>query len=224
MTSDTSFTTVSQNKPNFFKILVVGETSVGKTSIIKRLCHDEFTSDCPSTIGADFFSKKIELDSGRFHLQFWDVSGDEAFNSMCKFYARNTDACIIVYDQTNLKSYEKIYSWKSLISNYIRENGSGGTIPFYIIQNKIDLPGACELADIQDQKKVRKTLVNEGGFSGVVQTSARKAIGMGKLMHLLSNQFLYEKIQSLDNDSEQLSKGKAISSKVRRKGASGCNC
>lgn len=72
-----------------------------------------------------------------------------------------------------------------MLVKYMRDAGMDSSIPFYVVQNKIDLPDEVNLKNIQDLVKVKKYFINNNGFDGVIQTSACKAIGMGKVMHML---------------------------------------
>lgn len=105
------------------KIVIVGATDVGKTSITMRYCHGSFSTPTSATIGASFLQKRIivggdEASGGRgggarrkMTLQIWDTAGQERFRSMAPMYYRNAKAAILVFDLLNEATFEKIKEW-----------------------------------------------------------------------------------------------------------------
>lgn len=105
------------------KIVIVGATDVGKTSITMRYCHGSFSTPTSATIGASFLQKRIivggdDASGGRgggarrkMTLQIWDTAGQERFRSMAPMYYRNAKAAILVFDLLNESTFEKIKEW-----------------------------------------------------------------------------------------------------------------
>lgn len=88
-------------EPRIFKIIVVGDSNVGKTCLTYRFCEESFPGSCEATIGVDFREKRVEIDSELIRLQIWDTAGQERFRkSMVTHYYRNAAAVIFVYDVT----------------------------------------------------------------------------------------------------------------------------
>lgn len=121
-----------------FKILVCGESGVGKTCLINRLEKDEFNPNHNSTIGVDFISTKIPVNNINYKVQIWDTAGQERFKSLTKSFFRHTHAVIIVFDVTNLNSFNSLDSWITEVLNNTSLNYEGKHIPYIIIGNKID--------------------------------------------------------------------------------------
>ncbi|KAJ0410000.1 hypothetical protein ATCC90586_009677 [Pythium insidiosum] len=92
------------------KIVIVGATDVGKTSITMRYCHGSFSTPTSATIGASFLQKRIVVGPKRrkMTLQIWDTAGQERFRSMAPMYYRNAKAAILVFDLQNDATFEKI--------------------------------------------------------------------------------------------------------------------
>lgn len=115
----------SDTKPNLtpsnqvdaiFKIAIIGNSSVGKTSIVKRFIDNNFSASSESTIGAQFCSKIIEINhplssnitSAKIKLQIWDTAGEEKFRSVAPIYYKNASAVAMIYDITDLTSFQSL--------------------------------------------------------------------------------------------------------------------
>lgn len=95
-----------------FKVIVIGDSSVGKTTLTYRFCGGEFLEHSEATIGVDFRSKTLELDGETITLQLWDTAGQERYRmSMVRHYYRNTDAVILVYDVSSTSSFVSLKKW-----------------------------------------------------------------------------------------------------------------
>ena len=90
------------------KVIVLGDSGVGKTSLLNRFVKQEYSQHYRATIGADFLSKEIVIGEKHVSLQLWDTAGQERFQSLGMAFYRGADVCILVYDITNLKSFESI--------------------------------------------------------------------------------------------------------------------
>ena len=98
------------------KLVIIGPTDVGKTSITMRYCHNSFSTPTSATIGASFLQKRVIVgdDVGtrrKLTLQIWDTAGQERFRSMAPMYYRNAKAAILVFDLQSEASFEKIKEW-----------------------------------------------------------------------------------------------------------------
>ena len=102
---------VEQQVDFTFKILIIGESAVGKTAILKRYCDDEFHEEMISTIGVDFKSKIVTYENKTIKLQLWDTAGQERFRNITSSYYRGTQGCLIVYDVTKRGSFEMVCSF-----------------------------------------------------------------------------------------------------------------
>ncbi|DAZ99458.1 TPA: hypothetical protein N0F65_001643 [Lagenidium giganteum] len=100
------------------KIVIVGATDVGKTSITMRYCHGSFQTPTSATIGASFLQKRILVGDARrkMTLQIWDTAGQERFRSMAPMYYRNAKAAILVFDLQNEASFDKIKEWLQVLA------------------------------------------------------------------------------------------------------------
>ncbi|XP_054643453.1 ras-related protein Rab-33B-like isoform X1 [Dunckerocampus dactyliophorus] len=119
-----------------FKIIVIGDTNVGKTCLTYRFCGGSFLKNPEATIGVDFREKTLELDGEVIKLQIWDTAGQERFRkSMVDHYYRSAHAVIFMYDVTSLVTFQSLPEW-------IEECGRhsvGPLVPRVVVGNKCDL-------------------------------------------------------------------------------------
>ena len=117
-----------------FKIIILGDTGVGKTSILEKYVDHVFSDIHISTIGIDFYVKTIEYNNKKYKLQMWDTAGQEKFSNLIRSYFKNCSVAIVVYDMSDYDSFLKIESW---IENFQKH-----TIdyrPIIIVGNKMDI-------------------------------------------------------------------------------------
>ncbi|KAG8036556.1 hypothetical protein G9C98_003878 [Cotesia typhae] len=145
-----------------FKLLLIGDSGVGKTCVLFRFSEDAFNTTFISTIGIDFKIRTIELDGKKIKLQIWDTAGQERFRTITTAYYRGAMGIMLVYDVTNEKSFENIKNW---IRN-IEENASADV-------EKMLLGNKCELTDRRQVSKERgEQLAVE--YGGIESTKKRR--------------------------------------------------
>ena len=116
------------------KIVLVGTTHAGKTSIIQRYINDQFTVSTVASTQAAFFQKSIELDGKEYMLDIWDTAGQERFRSLAPVYYRDAKGAIVVFDITDANSFSKAKQW----INELR-NARGDQVVIFLVGNKTDL-------------------------------------------------------------------------------------
>jgi len=117
-----------------FKLLLIGDSGVGKTSLLFRFADDKFNNSFISTIGIDFKIRTIEVDGKKIKLQIWDTAGQERFRTITTAYYRGAMGILLVYDITNEKSFENIKNWMRNI-----EEHSSSDVQRMIVANKCDM-------------------------------------------------------------------------------------
>merc|ERR1712154_757130 len=123
------------------KIIIIGESGVGKTAVLHQYVMNKFIQEHKATIGADFLTKEINVDDKVVTLQIWDTAGQERFQSLGNAFYRGADACIMVYDITDENSFKQIDSWKrKFVSQANIDNPR--RYPFLLLGNKTDLEGS----------------------------------------------------------------------------------
>lgn len=104
--------TITEKQKRVFKIIVIGDSNVGKTCLTYRFCGGKFPAKTEATIGVDFRERAIEVDGEHIKLQLWDTAGQERFRkSMVQHYYRNVHAVVFVYDITKISSFESLPHW-----------------------------------------------------------------------------------------------------------------
>lgn len=116
-----------------FKLLLIGDTGVGKTCVLFRFSDDAFNATFISTIGIDFKIRTIELDGKKIKLQIWDTAGQERFRTITTAYYRGAMGILLVYDVTNEKTFDNIKTWIRNIETHASED-----VEKMIIGNKCD--------------------------------------------------------------------------------------
>ena len=127
-------------KRNFLKIVILGDSGVGKTTLLQQYVHNKANANTKPTIGADFSKKEIQVDGQVVTLQIWDTAGQEKFQSLGFAFYRGADCCALCYDLTNPNSFEALDKWKE---GFIENAGPDDpkTFPFVLIGNKLDMEG-----------------------------------------------------------------------------------
>merc|ERR1711991_1248145 len=116
-----------------FKVVLLGEGSVGKTSCVLRYCRDEFNDKHITTIQASFFSKRITVSSARVKLAIWDTAGQERYAALGPIYYRDANGAMLVYDITDRQSFDRVKQWVKELRKM------KGDCVLVICGNKIDL-------------------------------------------------------------------------------------
>eukprot|EP01084_Bolivina_argentea_P130164 229804_1 len=117
-----------------FKILLIGDSGVGKSCLLLRFADDTYTESYISTIGVDFKIKTIELDGKIIKLQIWDTAGQERFRTITSSYYRGAHGIIVCYDTTDMESFNNVKIWLKEIDKYASEEVSK-----LLVGNKCDL-------------------------------------------------------------------------------------
>ncbi|KAJ8983845.1 hypothetical protein NQ317_016450 [Molorchus minor] len=94
-----------------FKVVLLGEGCVGKTSLVIRYVEDKFNSNHISTVQASFLNKKINVDGTHINLSIWDTAGQEKFHALGPIYYRSSNGAVLVYDITDEDSFQKVKNW-----------------------------------------------------------------------------------------------------------------
>ncbi|ORE07861.1 rab protein 6 [Rhizopus microsporus var. microsporus] len=131
-----------------FKLVFLGEQSVGKTSLITRFMYDTFDNTYQATIGIDFLSKTMYLEDRTVRLQLWDTAGQERFRSLIPSYIRDSSVAVVVYDITNRASFQNTSKW---IDDVRAERGS--EVIIVLVGNKTDLSDKREVTFEEGEKK-----------------------------------------------------------------------
>ena len=121
-------------KPDFlFKVLVIGDSGVGKSGLLLRLAQDKYEQIYLSTVGVDYFNRTVSIDGKLVQLQMWDTAGQERFRTITRSYYRGSQGIVVVYDVTDNESFENVQHWFDEI-----EKNAGGSVIKLLVGNKSD--------------------------------------------------------------------------------------
>ncbi len=159
-----------------FKILLLGDASVGKTSFTKRYCYNIFNPSERLTIGVDFHVKTIELRGYKIKLQIWDVGGEERFRFLLPTYCLGANAAFLLFDITRPSTLNNIPEWTSIV----REKG--GNIPIILIGAKIDLAATQRNIPVE----LGKQIADKNNHALFSEISAKENINVDETFQILS--------------------------------------
>ena len=98
-----------------FKVIVIGDSGVGKTNMITRFCENQYKASYVTTIGVDFKIKKLKVNGKRIKLQIWDTAGQERFKNLTQTYYKGSSGIILTYSINQLSSFESVERWMAQI-------------------------------------------------------------------------------------------------------------
>mmetsp|Transcript_11673 Transcript_11673/g.29973 ORF Transcript_11673/g.29973 Transcript_11673/m.29973 type:complete len:212 (+) Transcript_11673:82-717(+) len=153
-----------------FKLLLIGDSGVGKTSVLFRFSDDAFNSTFISTIGIDFKIRTIELGDKKIKLQIWDTAGQERFRTITTAYYRGAMGILLVYDITNEKSFENIKTW---IKNI--EQHASADVEKMILGNKCDMEDKRRISTEQGKQLAEEYGVKFMETSAMNRTNVEQA-------------------------------------------------
>ncbi|XP_060680017.1 ras-related protein Rab-10-like [Hemiscyllium ocellatum] len=162
------------------KVIMVGDSNVGKTAILKRLTEDNFHASFIPTIGIDFRVKTIKInENNTIKLQIWDTAGQERFHALTTHYFQGSNGLMLVYDITNLKTFTNITYWIKDTNEY-----AGNNVGRILIGNKCDM-----LAARQVSWDNGKRLAQENGMQ-FFETSAKEDMNIEKAFATLGEEII----------------------------------
>jgi len=164
---------------HLYKVIVIGDYAVGKTSLIKRYTEGYFTPNYKLTIGVDFAVKVVEWDENtNVSLQLWDVAGHERFGTMTSVYYKYAIAAVIVYDLSRPATFDAVTKWRDDVNSKVML-ANNEHIPTLLLANKCDIPG------VSIDKEALDRFCEENGFIGWFETSAQKDTNIDDAMKFL---------------------------------------
>ena len=174
-----------------FKIILVGDTSVGKTNIINKYIKNEFKEDFYSTIGVEFSHKQFMVDNHKIKAQIWDTAGQERYKAITRAYYKGAKGAFIVYDITRKETFNNIDKWRNeLISSCNKE------VTIMLVGNKCDMEEKREITKEQGEEKAKSF-----GFS-FIETSALSGENLEKGFEMLIKEiYLKYKVEQRGSDN-----------------------
>ena len=161
-----------------FKLVLIGDTGVGKSCLLLRFADNQFTESYISTIGVDFRFKTVQVDGKTIKLQIWDTAGQERFRTITSAYYRGADGVVMVYDITHRESFDHVSEWLAEVNKHASEDCCK-----LIIGNKSDAPGRAVSTDEARQKAEELQVP-------FLETSAKSALNVEEAFLTLASELL----------------------------------
>lgn len=164
-----------------YKIVFLGDTAVGKTTMITKYIFSTETKDHQPTIGVDFFAQKTEIGGRTVNLQLWDTAGQERFRSLIPNYTRDSFMAVILFDVTKRDTFDRVDSW---IEEFVLKNNDGTRINLLLVGNKADL-----LEDKESRSPTKEEAEEKARKYGAtyIETSAITPDGVKDLSNAIQN-------------------------------------
>ena len=197
------------NEKKTYKVIIIGNSGVGKSCISFRLINKKFDNQLPATISLDVSSYKVKINSKLIQIQFWDTCGNDEFAQKTPNLFKNSSLAIIVYALDNRKSFEDLCIWNNILTDLSFECMK------YLVGNKSDLKREIEKNEVEK-------LMDDYDFSKYFETSAKSGFNIKKLMDNIAIS-LYEKFEKeIENKSDTISLKKELHKKKGKKKIKGC--
>ena len=172
-----------------YKVLLLGDSTVGKTCFLLRYCDKTFQEAHLSTIGLDYRLKSMTLQSGKnIKLQIWDTAGQDRFRAITKNYYKGANGIILIYDVTNRQSYENVKNWIT----QIREEANPHVV-IYLAGNKVDVSEEQKVVKTEDGKKIAEEF-----NLPLYETSAKNGVNINRIFEELVEKVdeIYSKLEA----------------------------
>ncbi|KAG2215977.1 hypothetical protein INT45_003177 [Circinella minor] len=178
---------MSNRKKVLLKVIILGDSGVGKTSLMNQYVNKKFSSQYKATIGADFLTKEVMVDDKLVTMQIWDTAGQERFQSLGVAFYRGADCCVLVYDVNNNKSYESLGQWHDefLVQASPRDPDN---FPFVVLGNKVDVDESKRMVS---QKRAMAFCQAKGNIP-YFETSAKEAINVEQAFQTIAKNALQQ--------------------------------
>ncbi|CAL1292005.1 unnamed protein product [Larinioides sclopetarius] len=188
---------MASRKKVLLKVIILGDSGVGKTSLMNQYVNKKFSNQYKATIGADFLTKEIMVDDRLVTMQIWDTAGQERFQSLGVSFYRGADCAVLVYDVTSPNTFKSLDGWRDefLIQACPRDPES---FPFVVIGNKIDLENRA--VSIISTKRAQGWCQSKNNIP-YFETSAKEAINVEQAFQCVAKNALAQETEvELYND------------------------
>ncbi|KAJ3432153.1 ras-related protein rab-5c [Anaeramoeba flamelloides] len=185
--SDLESDSENSNQQTELKIVLIGASGVGKTSIVERFVKNFFNEKQRKTIGSTFLSKVCVVNEKSYYLNIWDTAGEERFHSLVKLYYRDTNIAILCFDITKQSSFRDLDHWYQELQNSAPRN-----VILMIVGNKTDLEEEREV----QEKEIKDWALNRN--CSYIETSAKTGSNINNLFENVCKIFS-EKFDKIEN-------------------------
>jgi Ras-related protein Rab-7A len=184
---------MSHRKKVLLKVIILGDSGVGKTSLMNQYVHRRFSNQYKATIGADFLTKEVMIEDKLVTLQIWDTAGQERFQSLGVAFYRGADSCVLVYDITDSKSFDNLESWMDEFIVHAAPRNAD-SFPFVVLGNKADL--ASSRRQVSKSKAKQWCQSKQSGDIPYYETSAKESLNVETAFQTIAKNALAQEATS----------------------------
>eukprot|EP00243_Klebsormidium_subtile_P003807 TRINITY_DN17411_c0_g1_i1.p1 TRINITY_DN17411_c0_g1~~TRINITY_DN17411_c0_g1_i1.p1 ORF type:complete len:207 (+),score=52.05 TRINITY_DN17411_c0_g1_i1:190-810(+) len=183
---------MSGRKRTLLKVIILGDSGVGKTSLMNQYVNKKFSNQYKATIGADFLTKEVQVDDRLVTMQLWDTAGQERFQSLGVAFYRGADCCVLVYDVNVNKTFDNLDNWREEF--LIQASPSDPeNFPFVVLGNKVDVDGGN--SRVVSEKKAKAWCASKGNIP-YFETSAKEDYNVDAAFQIIAK-------NALKNEAEE---------------------
>ena len=198
-----------ENYDYIFKVLLLGNSDVGKSSLLLRFVDKTWTDSFVPTIGVDFKVKTMNIGDKTVKMQIWDTAGQERFRNVVASYFRGSNGILLIYDVTNRDSFKNLDNWLEVI-----ENNASDNVLKILIGNKVDLVDDIEIKKEEGQQFANRYNMQFIETSAKLDTNVSEAFEtLAKLMIEFNSKQVPLTQKKTDNKKLSSSAGKDLNAK-----------
>ena len=209
---------IEENISNFekeyykLKLIVIGDSGVGKTNIIKRYISNTFTIDTKSTVGVEFFTKTFKINDDILKLEIWDTAGQERYKAITSAYYRGSSGALIVYDITRIETYNNVDIWIKELNEKVE-----GSLKLLLIGNKSDKKDERKMSIESALHKARQLNIP------LMETSAYDSTNIKKAFETILKEMYKEfKKEKVNYKKEKTNKSEGVNLEVENQKENKC--
>jgi len=199
---------------HLFKLLIIGDSGVGKSSLLLRFADNTFSASYITTIGVDFKIRTINVRGHKVKLQIWDTAGQERFRTITSTYYRGTHGVIVVFDVSNIESFSNVKRWLYEIDTHCEK------VEKVLVGNKVDEPNRRAVTEIE-----ARNFANSIGIK-YFETSAKENVNVEQMFQSVTEDVLEAKLKSPQQNANAQGGGLRIDGRrqnQRKKKCAGCS-
>jgi len=192
------------------KLIVIGDSGVGKTNIISRYVSNTFSNDSKATVGVEFFTKPFRVNNDIVKLEIWDTAGQERYKSITSAYYKGSRGALLVYDITRPSTFEDVEKWMTEIKEKVR-----GSLKIMIIGNKLDLTN--------ERKVDTETALDKAKSFNVplMETSAFNSTNIQKAFESILREMYKEFKKEKDSEKKEQNRTEGVKIETESKSKNG---
>lgn len=178
-----------------FKVVVLGDSGVGKSCMVMQLAEGRFPTTMKATIGCDYAIKRVKVGQRVVKLDLWDTAGQETYRAVTRTFYREAHAAVLVYNLTKAETFQSVSGWLQDLRDYIEPS-----VPVYLAGNMRDLKDRQEVAS-----EVGREFCRTHGLSGFAEVSAKTGFGLSELFSQVATDLLRQELSQTQLKGSRLS-------------------